>query len=153
MKRISSQATAFHKRFVPVIAFAILGLLIWGSADTVLDGGHVTPLLVVVPLLLTALLYVVMRRFAWDLADEVLDGGHTLVVRKGKVEERIPLSDIAVVSPKWFIDPPRLTLTLRTAGRLGEEIIFIPKVHVPLVGGMSIAADLTARAAAASRNR
>jgi hypothetical protein len=51
------------------------------------------------------------------------------------------------------MDPPRLTLTLRTAGRLGEEIIFIPKVRVPLVGGMSIAADLTARAAAASGQR
>ena len=151
MKRISSQATTFHKRIVPVLAFGILGLLIWGSADTVLDGGHITPLLVVVPLLLTTLVYVVMRKFAWDLADEVLDGGNALVVRKGKVEERIPLSDIADVSSKWFMDPPRLTLKLKTAGRLGEEIIFIPKARVPVVGGMSVAAELTARTAASRK--
>jgi hypothetical protein len=47
-------------------------------------------------------------------------------VRFGPDEERIPLTDVINVGYTQFVNPPRITLTLRQPGRFGREVSFSP---------------------------
>jgi hypothetical protein len=54
----------------------------------------------------------------------------SLVVKKGRIKERIALFNVSHVSHSRWVNPRRLTLTLRSPGKLGGEISFIPPVRV-----------------------
>jgi hypothetical protein len=60
----------------------------------------------------------------FDLVDEVWDDGDTLVIKNRAEEERIALSDIKNVSYSPFMNPPRVTLSLRRPTVFGDEITF-----------------------------
>ena len=70
--------------------------------------------------------YVLFRKLVWDLADRVEDAGDALLVHRNGRELRLPLRDVLNVSMSQFTNPPRLSLRLRQAGPLGDEIVFIP---------------------------
>jgi hypothetical protein len=65
-----------------------------------------------------------------NLADEVRDAGNALVVRKGAVEVRIPIADIVNIECSAISNPRRMSLRLRTPGKLGDEITFIPPASI-----------------------
>jgi len=48
-------------------------------------------------------------------------------VRFAAEEERIALADIINVGYTQFVNPPRITLTLRQPGRFGREVSFSPQ--------------------------
>ncbi len=74
-------------------------------------------------------LLIMMQHFVWNLADEVHDGGDFLLVRRGAIEQRIPLEDI--VNINYF--SMRVTLLVREPGPFGREIFFLgPVSFVPL---------------------
>jgi hypothetical protein len=89
----------------------------------------------------------------FDLADEVVDEGDALRVRFGENEERIPLAQIINVSYSGITNPPRITLTLRTAGRFGREVTFSPQQSFlsPLFRPNPLVNDLIERVDAARR--
>jgi hypothetical protein len=124
-KRISSRNTYFLKRVFPIIWFGILGLFV---ATAFFSARNAPPPVVVfiVPMVLFAIGYFVMRRLVLDLADEVYDEGDALRVRFGGDEERIALANIINVSYAGLTNPQRITLTLRTPGRFGREVTFSP---------------------------
>ena len=105
------------------------------------------------PLAVAVIFYVVLRRLVFDLADEVVDEGDALRVRFGDEEERIPLAEIINLSYAGITNPPRLTLTLRTAGRFGREITFSPQQSFlsPLFRPNPLVKDLIERVDAARR--
>jgi hypothetical protein len=70
---------------------------------------------------------VLSRRFASNLVDEVRDGGGVLVVRKGNVEDRIPLTDIVNINFSEAGNPGRLSLRLRTPGKFGDVVDFLSR--------------------------
>ena len=47
-------------------------------------------------------------------------------MRKGDVEERVPLANIMNVSASVAMNPPRITLRLVRPGKFGAEIAFSP---------------------------
>ena len=57
--------------------------------------------------------YFIMKKLVFDLVDEVWDDGDALVVKNRGQEERIALADIKNVSYSPFVNPPRVTLSLR----------------------------------------
>jgi len=61
------------------------------------------------------------------LADEVVDHGDHLQIRRGSIEESIPIADIETISTNHAFRPARVTLRLRHPGRLGDHISFIPR--------------------------
>jgi len=129
--RISS-GTFFIKRLFPAVWLGGVGLGAIGAATAFFSGkdanGHPLPILaLIVPLLMLIFGFVLFRKFVWDLADEVEDRGDYLLVRKGGIEERVPLANIMNVNMSQFTKPPRLTLRLRKAGVFGDEIAFIPR--------------------------
>jgi hypothetical protein len=95
------------------------------------DKLHPMPIIVLLlPLFAGAFAYFIFRYLCFDLADSVWDGGASLLVKKGRIEERIALSNIEHVSHSRWVNPQRLTLTLRVPGKLGKEVSFIPPVRV-----------------------
>lgn len=63
----------------------------------------------------------------WDLADEVVDCGDALLVRRGEIEEKIPLTNILRVSESPFSESVRIVLQLIVPGQFGRVIAFMPQ--------------------------
>jgi hypothetical protein len=156
VKVISSRQTFFIKRIFPIAWLAFLGL--FSIMPLVLPAsGRSPPSLipfVLMPIAMAAFGAVLFRKLVWDLADEVGDGGDFLLVRKGSVEDRIRLADVMNVSTGFSTRPPRLTLRLRSPGKFGDEIAFIPVRQFTFnpFARNPIAEDLIRRVDAARRN-
>ena len=87
------------------------------------------------------------------LVDEVYDCGDFLLVKKGKEEDRISLSNIINVDFSLNVKPLRITLTLATPGKFGSEISFAPppQIYLSPLPKSHIADDLIVRADKARR--
>ena len=127
-RRISSRSTFFMKRVFPLLWFGLIAVFVIIALTASAHAKRGTPPAVffVVPVCMVIVGYAVMRRLVFDLADEVIDEGDALRVRFGSDEERVPLDKIINVSYSGITNPPRITLTLRVAGRFGREITFSP---------------------------
>jgi len=153
-KRISSRNTFFQKKVLPLLLLGVLALGV--TAPLLLTRGSPNappwPVLVM-PVAVGVIIYAVLRRLVFDLADEVVDEGDALRVRFGEEVERVPLAEIINVSYSGITNPPRITLTLRNAGRFGREITFSPQQGFlsplfrpnPLVGDLIERVDLARR--------
>lgn len=152
MKRISSKQTFYLKRVLPfaliVVAFAPL-MLIYGQTGRFYPGSAAPAILVVVVL---AVLY---PKLISDLADEVYDGGDYLLVKRGRLEDRIALSDIMNVNSSVMVNPPRVTLRLARPSKFGDEVVFSPARPMTLnpFARNAVAEDLIVRADAARVKR
>jgi hypothetical protein len=124
MELLSSRMTFFYKRVFP--AFWCCFVVLFTVMALAARAWETDPVILVAPVVMLAFGFFLFRALLWNLADEVRDAGTTLVVRKGAVEERVRLADIVNVSMSQFTNPRRLSLRLRTPGKLGDEIAFIP---------------------------
>lgn len=148
MKKISSRATAFHKKFFPLLWFGVLAF----AFVVGLQKGRLE--LLWMPVLMAVLGFVIMRKFVWDMVDEVYDGGDYLLIRKGGEEERIPLNNIMNVNASINANPPRVTLRLVKPGKFGSEVTFTPRTKVsflpfrknPIVEDLIVRVDRARRA-------
>ena len=95
----------------------------------------------------------ILRVTLWRLADEVLDASDSLVARRGKVEDVIPLVQISTVKMTTEGRLPRITLNLIKPSKLGDQIVFVPNntFSVSAPWKNPVAEDLMARVAAAHR--
>lgn len=131
MRRLSSKTTFFNKRVFPAMWFGFVGLFVTGVAAAAITKREFPPLLfVIVPVLMVAFGYVILKQLVLDLVDEVWDAGDALIVRNNKQEDRILLSNIMNVSHLTFMNPSRVTLTLRQPCRFGREISFSPPIGI-----------------------
>src|SRR5579875_3300113 len=108
MERISYGGTFFIKVIFPAFWFVFLAafMIVGVSANA-----WKQPIFIIQPLVMMAF-------------------GYFLLVRKGPVEQRIPLANVMNVSMSQFTHPRRLTLRLRTSCAFGDEIAFIPRLPV-----------------------
>ena len=125
MEKISSSQTFFMKRVFPAIWFSFLGIFV----ATAIKAGdwRASAVFIIQPLVMAVIGYFMFRHLLWGLADEVRDAGTHLVVRKGDVEERIALASVINVDSSRYANPRRITLRLRQPGKLGDEVVFIPR--------------------------
>ena len=153
-KRISSRNTFFRKRVLPPLLFGVLalGVAIPLVATRGVRNAPPWPLFLV-PAAVLVIMYAVLKKLVFDLADEVVDEGDALRVRFGADEERIPLAEIINVSYAGLTNPPRITLTLRHAGRFGREVTFSPQQSFlsPLLRPNPLVNELIERVDAARR--
>lgn len=154
MQQISSGDVFLRKVVFPVFWFGFLGFFAVVILLTHrMQGGMPLSALFFV-LVMGAFGFFFMKKFIWDVADQVLDAGDSLVIRFGKNEERVPLSNITNVS--YNMSPSRITLTLRNAGRFGNEVSFAPPQRYwpyrknPMVDDLIQRVDAARRAAGAS---
>jgi hypothetical protein len=121
MNRISSSWTYFWKRVFPAIWFVMLLLMaIAVIASAPSAPALLFPLFVISALSLFA--YFLLEHLVFDLVDEVFDNGETLLVKNNGQEESIRLADISNVSYTVIVNPPRVTLSLRTQSKFGKEV-------------------------------
>jgi hypothetical protein len=93
-----------------------------------------------------------IKKLLFDLVDEVLDAGDALVIRNGHLEERVALSDIMNVGYSPFMNPPRVTLSLRNPGMFGDRVSFCAPVSLmPTFSTSPIIDELIKRIDAARR--
>jgi hypothetical protein len=122
VNRISSRWTRFIKWVTPIAWLGGLGYL---AVDSARDGRLDALLAVIVSgMALAGLL--LMKIFIWNLADEVYDCGDSLLVRRGGLEESVPLAEVTQVALALFSRPPRITLKLAKPGKFGRSIVFTP---------------------------
>jgi len=95
-------------------------------------GADVPVPFLIVPVVMAAFGYFLMKNLVFDLVDEVWDAGSELLVKNRRRQARIALADIVNVSYSVATSPQRVTLTLRQPGVLGKEISFAaPTTWVP----------------------
>lgn len=148
VRAISFKNTALFKRGIWLSAIA---LVMFVAAPSVLDGNlwkNPLPSVIAVGILCVALIYFFWNTQMHRLADEVLDGGDQLMVRRGRVAENIPLSQVSAVEVSSSGGFHRITILLRTASKFGRRIEFLPQASLwSNVGAIkNLALDLTERA-------
>ena len=128
MRLISFKSTALFKRGIWLSAIA---LILFVAAPSVLNGElrrNPLPSAIAVGILCAALIWFFWNTQIHRLADEVLDCGDRLKVRRGRIEETLPLAQILVaeiVSRGGF---HRITLRLRQRSKsFGSRIEFLPQ--------------------------
>src|SRR5215471_5888890 len=114
MRRISSKLTYVYKRIFPVVWFGALALIVGVVLAASLAAKSWPPLpFLIVPASIALIGYVVMEKLVFDLVDEVIDDKEALIIRNGRQQERVDLHDIVHVGFSQFVNPPRVTLSLR----------------------------------------
>jgi hypothetical protein len=63
---------------------------------------------------------------ASDLADDVVDLGDSLVIRRGKVKDQVPLANLLRIEASVAVNPPRMTLYFVTPSAFGSSVSFSP---------------------------
>lgn len=152
-RRLSSAATYFYKYlFPPLFLLVPVGGLIFISTTT--RAPLPLPALLV-PVFMIVIGLILFRRLFWNLADEVIDEGGFLIVRVGRLEERVQIRDIMNVGFTPMINPPRITLRLVDGHVLGREVSFLPKRRLfeSAVGENAIANELIERVYALRHGR
>jgi hypothetical protein len=130
MKRISSKMTFFYKRVFPIVMLGFLLLFVTGALATQRSANPPpAAFFFLVAGFIAVVFFFVFRKLIFDLVDEVWDAGDALIVRNKGQEDSIPLPDIINVGYTQFVNPPRVTLWLRTAGRFGDKVAFCPPVR------------------------
>jgi hypothetical protein len=84
----------------------------------------------------------------WDLADEVVDCGDALLVRRGEIEEKVPLTNILRVSESPFSESVRIVVQLIVPGQFGRVIAFMPQKQPARINPFAknpVVQDLAAR--------
>ncbi|HEY2410679.1 MAG TPA: hypothetical protein VGI40_00470 [Pirellulaceae bacterium] len=132
MRQISSQMTFFYKRIFPTIWFGFLMIFVVSALIGMVAQRKLMLPFILVPTAMATFGYFLMKQIVWCLADEVFDNGQYLLVRKGRLEERVALSNIMNLSFSPHMNPKRITLTLREPSNLGREIAFSPPMHFSL---------------------
>jgi hypothetical protein len=153
MRRISSRMTFFYKRILPLIfcgVFVIFVVVTWIGLSRSPGQFPGMPFLIV-PVLIFAFIFFVMKKMIFDLVDEVLDGGDALIVRNRGREDRVTLANIMNVNYSPFINPPRVTLTLRQPSVFGNQITFCAPVRFVPFSTSPLVDELIGRIDAARR--
>jgi hypothetical protein len=149
MQAISFKNTRLFKRGIWLSAAALIAFV---AAPSAVDGElwrNPVPSAIAIGLLCAALVYFFWKTQMHRLADEVLDCQDSLKVRRGRIEETIPMSNVSgaeVTSRGGF---HRITVRLRERSKLGPKIDFLPQAslwsNLPAI--KSVALNLTERAA------
>lgn len=122
MTRLSSRSTLFLKWMLPATWLLILGgvgVAAWLQPDP-------DPVALGMVCVMPLFLGLVYRYQIWPLADAVDDVGDALQIRRRGIELRIPLAEIVNVSVPNYSRSRRISLRLRRAGQMGDEIAFLP---------------------------
>jgi hypothetical protein len=149
---ISSGKTHYFKDTFPRFYFGFLGIFLVVSLVLLFTATDYSVVFVIIPIIVGAFGYFLMKRFVFDLVDEVWDEGDTLLIKNAGQEHRVRLLDIINVNDSVAINPPRITLTLRDGGLSGRDITFSPqRSGLFRLGRNPVALDLIERIDAARR--
>jgi hypothetical protein len=153
VRQISSKLTFYYKRIFPIIWFGLLVVFLVMAVLGITSTNDSFPAMpLIVPIVMAVVGYTFMKKLVFDLVDEVFDDGNALVVRNGGKEDRIALSNIVNVSYSPYVNPPRVTLSLRRPSVFGERISFCAPARFIPFASSPVIDDLIKRVDAARRS-
>ena len=141
MRRISSGWTFFYKRVFPAMWFGFLVLFVGIFVFAGQRSGDFFPF-VIVPVAMIGFGYFIMKKLVFDLVDEVWVDGHTLIVNNKGEEERIAFTDVKNVNYSPYVNPPRVTVSLRRTTKFGDQVTFCAPVRFVPFTSSPVIADL-----------
>lgn len=147
MQLISFKQTTLLKRGFWLSAAALIASVM---LPPVFDGSlrqNSVPAVIALGVLVAFLGLFLWRLPIHRLADSVIDGRDHLVVRRGLIQEIIPLANVAAAQVSSGLGVHRITIRLRVATRLGRRIEFLPQASLwsSLSGVEEVARDLAGR--------
>ncbi|MEY4880487.1 MAG: hypothetical protein RJB62_1956 [Pseudomonadota bacterium] len=150
MRLISSRLTYGYKILFPIGWYIALAAILAVALFTGTGAISLPPAFFVILVLMTGLSYLIFRGFVFPMADEVWDDGDALVIKRGRTEERIPLSDISHVYYFLLTNPERMTLSFHKPTAFGPRIPFALPLRWNVFTKSPIAEDLKKRINAAN---
>ena len=155
MKVISFKNTILLKRGMWLTAVALVAVV---ATPSIFDGSFQRdPVVHVIPMCILGgfWIYFLRKMQFHRLADEVWDCEDYLKVRKGRLEEAIPFSNVSKVDVSTSNNIHRIMVCLREPTKLGGQIVFLPQASLwsNLAGVKRVAVDLTERATQANDGR
>jgi hypothetical protein len=128
-RRISSRWTLFHKVIFPIAWIGIFlvatTVMLLAPAETSHEFRSMRWLLVAITIVGAWLIL----RLALPLKHvEVGDASFFVSDRSREIE--IPFRDVARVTGSRFVNPPRVTLHLRTPCEFGDRVVFLPRLRL-----------------------
>jgi hypothetical protein len=125
MRRISSRLTWWYKKAFPTFWFGFIGVVTVSFIPSIIDG-RVTAETLLIPLVMVAFGYLLMRWLVFPLMDEVwIENGDLVVGNRGEVD-RFPISNVVDVEGSYMTYPEHIGLTLAAPSRFGKVIRFSP---------------------------
>ena len=154
MQRISSRMTVYYKCVFPIVMFGFL--LVFTITPFIVErrppsASHLP--FVILPAVMAVVFYVILRKLIFDLVDEAWDAGDALIIRNKGKEERIAFADIMNINYSSFINPPRVTLSLRQPSIFGDKVTFCAPVRFVPFATSPVVDDLIRRVDAARTRR
>jgi hypothetical protein len=148
MQVISFKHTALFKRGMWLSAAALIAFVV---APWVVDGSllrDLIPHLGAIAILCGFWVYFLWRTQIHRMADEVVDCENHLKVRRGRIEEIVPFSNISKADVSTNAGIYRITVQLRDSAKSGTAIVFLPQASLwsNLSGVQRVALGLTERA-------
>jgi len=126
MEKLSSDGvTIATKAFMVIPLFALAVMIVVSTLSWL--AGREGPLGAVILTAVFAGVFYLARKFTWNLADEVYDCGDSVLVRRGKLEDKIPLRNIVDVMNSGISRPSKVTIYLAAPSILGLKISFLPE--------------------------
>jgi len=146
--------TVYYKRVFPIVMFG--SLLVFAITPFIVERHPPSALqlpFVILPAVMAVLFYVMLRKLIFDLVDEAWDAGDALIIRNKGKEERIAFADIMNINYSSFINPPRVTLSLRQPSIFGDKVTFCAPVRFVPFATSPVVDDLIRRVDAARTRR
>ncbi len=146
MKKISAEKTTFfYKRIFPIFWFGFLIVFFVFSLRT--GALEEDKMFLLMPLIMGLGGFFMMKKFVWDLVDEVYDCGSYLLIKNNGVEERIDFQKIMNVNYIQFMNPPRVTLMIKSSNsQPNRDISFTPPSRINFFSKDPLVEDLIQRA-------
>jgi len=155
MATLSSKATFFYKRILPALIIGFLIIFIFVPIPFIVARGtseYPALLFLAASIVTIVFLSFRMKKLIFDMVDEVVDLGDALLIKNGRREARIALSDIVNINYTPLRSPPRVILSLRKPSIFGTEVMFCAPVHFAPSKKSPVIDQLIARVDAARRN-
>jgi hypothetical protein len=148
MQVISFKHTTLFKRGMWLSAAALIAFVM---APSIVDGSLLRspiPHLGAAAILSGFWVYFLRRTQMHRVADTVVDCEDHLKVRRGRIEEVIPFSNISTADVSTSGGIHRITVHLRIPAKLGKQIAFLPQASLwsNLRGVQRVAVSLAERA-------
>ena len=112
--------------------YGFITIFVVTAHSAMVQNGEIKVFFYLVPLCMAVFGYMMLKMLVFDLVDEVWDYGDSLLFKNRNIEQHVPLNEIINISLTSFSRPPRMTITLRNAGKLGKEIVFTPCIPASL---------------------
>ena len=126
MKLLSSKNTFTYKKLLPLFWFGFLTMVICVGLFADTKGNGDGTIFIVGAIVMGVFGYFFMKKVFWNLIDEVYDLGTDLLFRNKGMEFLVNLRDIKNISYNTWVNPPRVTLSIRYQTEMGDELSFSP---------------------------